>query len=557
MNALWVGGAGLAALGLGYRFYARVIDRRLITPSDQPTPAERLRDGVDYEPARPAVLFGHHFASIAGAGPIVGPLLGVLYFGWLPALIWVVLGSIFLGAVHDYTALMVSVRSEGRSLADVAEHVLGGRARWLFSAFLWVTLVLILAVFGLVTTATLVDRPEIVVPTFGLLVVAVAFGWAVNRRGVPVWLGTLLSLAALGVLIVLGEAWPLALPAEVAGLSDRQAWFVILMGYAFLASTLPVWLLLQPRDYLSTWILYVGLALGALGLALAQPTMAAPAVTGWTHEGQGMLWPLLFITIACGAISGFHSVVAGGTTAKQLSREGQGRVVGYGGMILEAVLALLVILIAAGALRWDPALTDHELGYQFLMNTKAGGPGPIGTFARGFGQVVGAIPGFTTTVGLYVGMLMLNTFVLTSLDTSARLARFILGEIAPRRAAWVGDRWVATLITVSAASALGLSGSYQRIWPLFGASNQLIAALALIVVTAWFVARGLPRRYTLLPALFMLLTTGAALVQQVGAALGGAGDPMLATIAGVLLVLAGVIAWEARGLLRGAPSPLP
>ena len=554
MNALIIGGLGVAALVLGYRLYGRLIERRLIRPEvGRDTPAVAMDDGLDYSPARKMVLFGHHFASIAGAGPIVGPLLGVLYFGWVPAVLWVVIGAIFFGAVHDYTALMVSVRNQGRSLADVADHVLGRRVRWLFSAFLWITLVLIIAVFGLVTTKTLVKQPEIVIPTFGLLGVAMVFGYLVYRRGLPLIAGTIGALAALVGLVVLGESFPVTLPATgVLGLEPNAAWFLILMAYAYLASTLPVWFLLQPRDYLSTWVLYAGLALGVTGLMFAAPDMTAPAVTGFVHEQRGMMWPVLFITIACGAISGFHSVVASGTTSKQLDAEESGRAIGYGGMIMEGALALLVILLAGAMLKWDPA--DHALGYPYLMNTKAGGPGPIGTFATAFGQAVDAIPGLTAVVGLYFGMLMLNTFVLTSLDTSTRLARFLLGEFGVGPARVLSNRWVSTALTIAAASAFGLSGSYQKIWPVFGASNQLIAALALLVVTAWFFSQKLPRLYTLIPAVFMLITTLAALILQFKGAAFPAGDkpadiPIAITTA-VLMGLAGVIFFEARGVLK-------
>jgi carbon starvation protein len=554
MNALVIGGLGAVALVLGYRLYGRLIERRLIRPeAGRDTPAVAMDDGLDYSPAPKMVLFGHHFASIAGAGPIVGPLLGVLYFGWVPAVLWVVIGAVFFGAVHDYTALMVSVRNQGRSLADVADHVLGRRVRWLFSAFLWITLVLIIAVFGLVTTKTLVKQPEIVIPTFGLLGVAMLFGFLVYRRGLPLAAGTVGALAALVGLVVVGEAFPVTLPAAgILGVAPNSAWFLILMAYAYLASTLPVWFLLQPRDYLSTWVLYAGLGLGVTGLMFAAPDMTAPAVTGFVHEQRGMMWPVLFITIACGAISGFHSVVASGTTSKQLDAEQSGRAIGYGGMIMEAALALLVILLAGAMLKWDPA--DQALGYPFLMNTKAGGPGPIGTFATAFGQAVDAIPGLTAVVGLYFGMLMLNTFVLTSLDTSTRLARFLLGEFGVGRARVLSNRWVSTALTIAAASAFGLSGSYQKIWPVFGASNQLIAALALLVVTAWLFSQKLPRLYTLIPGVLMLVTTLAALILQFKGAAFPAGDkpvdvPIAITTA-VLMGLAGVIFFEARGVLR-------
>jgi len=546
MSTLLVGGVFAVWLILSYRIYGRFLARRLFDPDDAlPVPSRVRADGLDFHVARTPVLFGHHFSSIAGAGPIVGPLIGVLAFGWGPSLLWIALGSVLMGAVHDYTALMASVRSGGCSVGEIAENSLGRRARLVLSIFLWAALVLVIAVFGIITAKTFVTQPTIVIPTFGLIGVAMLFGALVLRRGMSLLPGTLVSLSALVGLIWLGDRFPLNLGPEVFGLPIQTFWFWSLMAYCVLASILPVWLLLQPRDYLSTWILYVGLGGGLLGLMVARPDIQAPAFLG-THSGiHGPIWPMLFVMIACGAISGFHSLVASGTTSKQLARETDGLKIGYGAMILEAGLAGLVVLIAAGALAWDSTPAPALGSFQYLMSD---GGGPIVAFATGFSRLVASLPLLTGPMGLFFGILMINAFVVTTLDTSTRLARFILQETASG-VPGLGHRWGATLITVAAAGWLGASGSYHSIWPVFGATNQLVAALALMVVSSWLMGLKKPRWFTLIPATFMLITTTGALIWQIRGFLEN-GHHFLAVSAAVLVGLAGYLTWEARGLWK-------
>jgi len=546
VNTLWIGVALVIWLGLGYRIYGRWVARRLIEPDNaNPVPSTTRADGLDYHAARTPVLFGHHFSSIAGAGPIVGPLLGVMIFGWLPALLWVALGAVFMGAVHDYVSLMASVRNKGVSVGEIAERTLGRRARLVLSIFLWCALVLVVAVFGVITARTFTTQPAIVLPTFGLIGLSMVFGKFVLRGGARLGPATVLALLALGGLIWLGRCVPIDLGETVLGLPAVTFWFWVLMVYCVAASILPVWLLLQPRDYLSTWILYLGLVGGVAGLLALHPNIGAPAFTGF-HTGSGHMWPMLCVMIACGAISGFHSLVASGTTSKQLARESDGLRVGYGAMILEAGLAGLVILIAAGTLGWDTAAIPAAGSLQYLMSSEGGGP--IVAFATGLSRLVDALPLLTAPVGLFFGLLMINAFVITTLDTSTRLARFVMQELG-NGVPLLGNRWVATLITVVAAGWLGASDSYSRIWPVFGATNQLVAALSLIVVSSWLVSLRKPRLVTLLPALFMLVTTVAALAWQ-ARQFAKSGQNLLATIAVCLVVLALFIAWEARALLR-------
>lgn len=554
MNSLLFGGLSILALYLGYRFYGGFIEKKLIKPNDKyPTPAVSENDGVDYSPARGPMLFGHHFSSIAGAGPIIGPLIGVTFFGWLASALWIVFGSIFAGAVHDYTSMMISVRNKGKSIAEIAGSSLGKRAKNVFSIFLWIALVLVVAAFGDATAQTLVSKPQIVIPTFGLIFLAMFFGRLVYRMKMPLLMGTVISLALLAFLIYLGELFPISVPSTVLGMSDIRFWFWMLMIYAFIASVIPVWVLLQPRDYISSWLLYLGLALGFVGLIIASPKMQAPAVVTFSSPQQGPMWPMLFVLIACGAVSGFHSLVASGTTAKQLAREGLGLRIGYGSMILEAVLAIMVVMIAGAALTWDPSAVKSSFGLQYLMTAAGagGGGGPIVTFATGFGKVSSSIPGITAIAGTYFGMLMLNAFVITTLDTATRLGRFIITESAGEKTSILGNRWVATGATVGAAALLAATGGVKTIWPVFGATNQLLAALALVVVSSYLMGVKKPRIYTVIPAIFMLLTTIAALIfQMIG--FFGKGTAQGIVLGGLSLILVGMaiyIALEAKDIL--------
>jgi len=553
MNVIPVAFLLILFLFLGYKFYGGFIEKNIVKPeANRITPAEKINDGIDYAPAKKLLLFGHHFSAIAGAGPILGPLIAVLYFGWLGAVIWVAVGSVFLGAVHDYISLMVSVRHDGTSLADISDKTLGVRAKMIFSIFLWLALALVIAVFAVVTAKTLVSSPEIVIPTFGLMFLAMIFGWLIYRKGVHVGAATVFALIVLLLLIYLGVLIPISLPAQILGISNLHIWFFILIIYSLLASYLPVWFLLQPRGYICTWILFAGLGLGYVGLLLSNPSFNAPAFVSFSGAG-GPLWPMLFVIIACGAISGFHAVVAGGTSAKQLAHETHGKFIGYGSMALEAVLAGLVIFIAASALVWDPSAAENPFGFQYLMTSSGD---PVQAFAAGYAKFIDSIPGLSITAGLFFGMLMLNTFVLTSLDTSVRLGRFIFSELLEKKIPLFRNRWITSLIIVILASFLGITESYKAIWPVFGASNQLIAAFSFIVVTSYLVGLKRPKAYTLYPTYFMLLTTVAALVYQ-SLNFFKLGNFALAGISLALIILAAMIIYDARMILFSRKKTLP
>ncbi|UCE17488.1 MAG: carbon starvation protein A [Gemmatimonadota bacterium] len=533
MNSLILALSAFVLFTLGYRFYGRKIEKLWEVNPSRKTPAVEQYDGIDYVPARHwTVLFGHHFASIAGAGPIIGPVIAAMVWGWLPAALWLIVGSIFLGGVHDLSAFMVSLRHRGKSVADVAQSVMGFRAKMIFAMFVWLALVLVIAVFAAVAARTLSTTPEVVIPTFGVVGVAVLVGLLMYRWNVTQVLATIIGMTLLFGLILLGYFVPISLGPNAAII-----WTVILLLYAFVASIMPVNILLQPRDYLVSVVLFFGLIFGYAGVVITHPPMHAPAFITF-HGDQGYLWPMMCVIIACGAISGFHSLVAGGTTSKQLANERDAKKVGYGAMLLEGVLSVLALIAVAGGLYWSENEGVPGLMYPRLME----GGNWIVTFGTGYGQLVKP---FLGVLGMFVGIMMLKTFVMTTLDTATRIARYLAEElfgeglkIKPLR-----NKYVSTSVIFVIALVLAL-GSWQAIWPIFGASNQLIAALVLIVISTYLLSRGKHAAYTLIPAIFMLITTMAALVYKSLDFIRG-GKALLAVVGLLLFVLALFICYEA------------
>lgn len=548
MNSLLLAAIVVVWLIVAYRWYGGIIDRRIVRPDDSLEPPSRSAfDGVDYCPGKRSVLFGHHFSSIAGAGPIIGPIAALAAFGWGASILWIALGVVFFGAVHDYLSLMVSVRHGGKSLPDIARDVVGARARVLFMFFVWLALILIIAVFAVVASRTLISTPAIVIPTFAVIPIAALFGWLNYRTRTPVAAGTVVALALLGFSIVLGYRFPLSLPLGPE--ASFTAWFAILIAYGFVASILPVWVLLQPRDYISTWVLVLGMVLGFAGLAITRPAISAPFFTGWRSTTQGPLWPMLFILIACGAISGFHSLVAGGTTSKQLAKESDGKVIGFGGMLTEGAVATLALVCGAAGLAWAGSGAPGESFQDVLA---AGGP--IKAFGVGYGALTAPI--LTAGIGTLVGITMLKTFVMTTLDTSVRITRFITAELFGPKAPIFRSRTVASAVGVVGAFLLGSTGKWSVLWPVFAAANQLVAALALIILTAYLIGVRKPSAFTLYPAIFMLATTMGALIWQgIGFLFPAPGQSVnlaLGITCVVLLVLAALVASEAPRSLRAA-----
>ncbi|MGE5176178.1 MAG: carbon starvation protein A [Hyphomicrobiales bacterium] len=541
MNARTILLFTIAFLGAGYVLYGRFVARVVGVDPSRRTPAHDRYDGVDYVPARHwFVLFGHHFSSICAAGPIVGPALAVAYWGWAPSLIWILLGGVLLGAVADFSSLVVAVRHGGVSIAEVTGRIVTPRARAFFSIFILIALVLVLAVFAVLTAGTFVQAPEIVTPSWGILPVAFVAGLFLYRgragRG-RLALVTGLGLAAIVGLLALGHRFPLAAPA-LGGLPPQTLWILVLFAYCFVASVAPVQYLLQPRDYLSSFILFATIGIGVVGALIAAPAMQPVAFHGFLPRDwpvAGPLWPLLFVTIACGAISGFHSVVSSGTTCKQLGSEAHACRIGYGAMLTESLVAALVV-VAVGA-----GLTASR--HAELLRAPGGA---IAAFGEGYGALTRR---FLHGYGATFAIMALNFFILTTLDTATRLGRYLLEELTGIR-----SRYLATLVIVLAAGALALTGQWRVLWPAFGASNQLVGGLSLLVVSLWLMQRGARSAVTMVPAVVMLATTIGALVWQLYGALargGGKGpDWFLAFLCGVLIVLAVLVVGEARGAMR-------
>lgn len=527
MNALLLVVIAVIVYALGYRIYGGRLARLFDVDPARPTPAQALRDGRDYVPAKHwLVLFGHHFASIAGAGPILGPVIAVVVWGWGPAVLWILIGSIFMGGVHDFASLMISVREKGKSIANVAEQSLNRRAKLFFSFFVWLTLILVIAVFAASAAKTLSTTPQVVIPTFGLVIVAVVVGVLTYKFNVNLIVSTIVGIVLLFGLIVLGFFVPVK--------ASFHFWLFLLLAYAFIASVLPVNILLQPRDYIASFVLFFGLAFGLVGLVLVRPVIHAPFYIQW-DGAQGTLWPMMFVVIACGAISGFHSLVASGTTAKQLASEKDARKIGYGAMLVEGLLAVLAVVAVSAGLYWTGG--PAGLVYPELMR----GGNWIATFGTGYGEIVKPLCG---TLGFLIGITMLKTFIMTTLDSATRITRYI-GEELFGETLHIGffrNRYLNTLVVVLLALWLAL-GSWQAIWPVFGAANQLVAALALFVAAAWLLSRNKPVRYVIIPAFFMLVTTVAALVYLLLQFI-GQGKVTLTIIALALLILSAFMVYE-------------
>jgi carbon starvation protein len=471
---------------------------------------------VDYIPAKNwLVLFGHHFASISGAGPIIGPVIAVMLWGWLPALLWVVIGTIFIGGVHDFGSLITSIREGGSSVPDIAEHVISRRAKILFAVFVWLTLILIIAVFAYLSAQTFIKEPRVVLPSLGLIPVAIAAGYLLYNLRMNSLIVTIIGLAFLAGLIYMGNFWSLNI--------GINGWLLVLFVYSYFASILPVNVLLQPRDYLSSFLLFFGAGAGYMGLLLSRPVINMPYYRQWSTS-EGYLWPMLFVTVACGAVSGFHSLIASGTSSKQIANERHAKRIGYGGMVTEAVVAILAIICAA-------ILFNGREDTAALLKAV----NPIDIFGRGYGMITqGVLGGY----GKAIAIIILNAFILTTLDTAARISRYLTEELFGIR-----NRYLSTGLVVGLGAALAFSGKWAKIWLTFGASNQLVAALALFVLSCWLLSKKKSVKFTLIPAIFMLATSTAALASQALRYFIKKDIPLF-IITALLILLAGFMAYE-------------
>ncbi|MGE4552279.1 MAG: carbon starvation protein A [Desulfovibrionaceae bacterium] len=557
MNSLWVMGAAVLWFAVSYRVWGRRTER-LAPPDDRLTPAHAMADGQDYYPGKRWLLWGNHFASIAGAGPIIGPILAVAAFGWGYTVLWVALGSVFLGAVHDYLTLMVSVRHQGKGVAELAGSALGPRVRLLFAAIIYCMLLMLVTAFTVSVAQAFVSVPRLVIPTFGLVGVAVLMGLAVYRLGMnDVLAGVLGVLAAYG-LVVVGYFVPVSLPLSWGPHTVLTVWFLIISLYCLLASVAPIWLLLQPRDVLASANLFLGLGLGIVGVLVVHPVISAPFGPAGFVSGGKPVWPMLFIMVACGAISGFHAIVSSGTTSRQLARERDAKPVAFGGMLMEGLLAVLVVLVVSAGLTWGSAPTGTPRDLRTLYFANALAANWIVAFGNGFGNIVGrlGIPYLDAALAALLGATMVKSFVMTTLDSGTRLARFLVSDTLGRRVPLLRNRVVASLTVLVPAYLLAATDTYRDIWRMFGSANQLTAAVSLLVVAVWLGRERRPARYVLAGAAFMLLTVLAALFWEMFAPGTGffTGTKPDYALGMVSLVLAGLalaaIVGAAHSLLR-------
>ena len=512
MSAIVILVLGLAAMAAGYFLYSKFIAEKIYRlDPDFKTPAHEYEDGVDFVPTNRFVLWGHHFTSVAGAAPIVGPAIAVIW-GWVPAFLWVVFGTIFFAGVHDFGAIWASVRNKAKSVGALTGDVVGKRARSIFMIVIFLVLLMVNAVFAVVIAGLMMNFSSAVVPVWGAILVALVIGQLIYRRVLSLPMVSIIGVVALYALIGIGPSVPLQMPAEVAGLSGNAVWILILFAYAAIASLLPVWVLLQPRDYINGLQLFIGLIILYGAIVLMNPTMVAPAFNDNVPAGTPSLLPLLFVTIACGAISGFHGLVSSGTTSKQLNRETDARFVGYFGAVGEGMLALAAILTATAGFA---TLADWEAMYT------AFGQGGVNAFVAGGAFIIHNGIGLPEATAATLLTVMAALFAGTTMDTGLRLQRYIFqewGEIYNQ--AWMKKPAVATLLAVGSCLLLafgagGADGSGGLIiWPLFGTTNQLLAGLTLLVITVMLVRLRRPMWYTLVPLVFLLVMTIAALLIQ-------------------------------------------
>lgn len=511
MSAIALLLVGLGAMALGYVFYSQFIAERIyrLDPNYR-TPAHTMRDGVDYVPTNKFVLWGHHFTSVAGAAPIVGPAIAVIW-GWGPAFAWVVFGTIFFAGVHDFGALWASARSRGQSVGMLSGRLIGSRGRSLFLVVIFLVLLMVNGAFAAVISNLLVSTPTSVIPVWGAILVALVIGQMIYRYNMKLLWPSLGGVIVLYALILIGNQYPIVLPDEVMGLSAKSLWILLLFVYAAIAWLLPVWVLLQPRDYINGLQLFVGLGLLYLAVLFGAPELVAPAFNQELPADTPSIVPLLFVTIACGAISGFHGLVASGTTSKQLDKETDARFVGYFGAMGEGMLSLAAIICCTAGFA---TLTDWQQVYT------AFGSGGVTAFVQGGGTLLANGLGLPAELGGTILAVMAILFAGTTMDTGLRLQRFVIQE-AGELAGMKVNTLVGTLIAVGVCMALAFGAGSDGtggmvIWPLFGTTNQLLAGLTLAVITVILIKLGRSPVYTLVPLVFLLAMSIYALLVQMG-----------------------------------------
>ncbi|WP_342319981.1 carbon starvation CstA family protein [Corynebacterium mayonis] len=548
MNSLWLVLIGLSMFAAGYLLYSKYLASNVYKLEAQyRTPAHTMNDGVDYVPTNKYVLWGHHFTSVAGAAPIVGPAVAVIW-GWLPAFLWVTFGTVFIAGMHDLGVLWASARHKGQSIGTLSGKYIGPRGRNLFLVVIFLLLLMVVAAFGVVISGLLVSTPTAVIPTWGALVVALVIGQAIYRLNWNLPLVSLVGVIALYGLMILGDRFPVSLPESVFGLSPAAVWIILLFIYGAIASLLPVWVLLQPRDYINGLQLFVGLGILYGAIIVSSPTLVAPMVNSNLPEGTPSIVPLLFVTIACGAISGFHGTVASGTSSKQVDKETDERFVGYFGAVGEGLLALGSIIATTAGFK---TLAQWEEIYQAF---NAGG---VKAFVAGGGAIINEGLGIPVSLSGTILATMAVLFAATTMDSGIRLQRFVVQEIGEILGAKLSGVW-ATIIAVTVGLGLTFSTGGDGsggvlIWPLFGTTNQLMAALSMSIIAVILVRLRRPVLPVVVPLLFVLTLSVWALVVQLMQFI-SKGNWLLAGLDIVILACALWVSVEALAAVKRAKT---
>jgi carbon starvation protein len=559
MGSLLIMLVGLVVFIAGYLLYSKFLGKKIFQLSDAfTTPSHEMHDGIDYVPTNKYILWGHHFTSVAGAAPIVGPAIAVIW-GWLPALLWVTIGTVFFAGMHDFGTLWASTRNKGRSIGALSARYIGKRGANLFLVVIFLLLLMVIAAFAVVIKNLLISTPTAVIPTWGAIGVALLVGLCVYRLRVPLIPVTIIGVVALYALIVLGDRVPVVLPESFLGMSPATFWIVTLFVYGAIASLLPVWVLLQPRDYINGVQLFIGLILlfgsviTATLFSSIKPDIVAPAINTAVPEGTPSMWPLLFVTIACGAISGFHGMVASGTSSKQLDKETDARFVGYFGAVGEGLLSLGTILAVVGGIR---TVADwHEIYSEF-------GAAGVDAFVQGGGQLMEAGLGLPASLSATVLATMAVLFAATTMDTGMRLLRFVvqeMGQTVKLRITNVPATLIVVVVGLGLTFSQGLGGEGGlRIWPLFGTTNQLMASLSLAIIAVILMRKRRNPYVALIPLVFVfVMSFWAAIDQLVSFAEPGSQDWLLFAIDIVIIVASIWVAVESVLAMRRAATEPP
>ena len=531
MSSLLLVIIGFSTFFIGYKIYSRYLAINLFEINDQSVnlPSKDMQDGLDYYPTKKHILFGHHFTSIAGAAPIIGPCVAA-YWGWLPALVWILFGTIFMGAVHDFGSLVTSVKEKGRSIADIASFTISKRARMMFLIFVLFLVWLVLAVFAMAIADLFVSVPTSVIPINIQIIIALAMGVLLNKKNMNGLVLSIISVIFLYFFIWVGSNNPISLSSSLSTVELKNIWIILLFLYSAIASLLPVWVLLQPRDYINSHQLFIGLALLFLGIFVAQPEVTAPAIRSFSEPNTPSLFPLLFVTIACGAISGFHGLVASGTSSKQLEYLPDSRMVGYGGMIGEGTLALVSTIAAVAGISLVGQAHLPSVGFvadldwsSYYDSWEHASQNKAAAFVLGGGALLKSL-GIPESFANTLMAVLVISFAATTLDTATRIQRFILNEFGKAsKIHFLSNRFLATIVAVVPAMMMAFwnitdpySGEARQagwvLWPIFGASNQMLAALTLMVLTIYYWQKRKPILSLFIPMIIVMFIALSALV---------------------------------------------